>query len=91
MEKERSRSIITKALNQSFSPEFLNRLDEIITFDALDEQAIGKIVDIELIKLYKRINELGYQMILSDDAKQFLVAQGYDPQFGARPLKRAIQ
>lgn len=91
MEKERSRSIITKALNQSFSPEFLNRLDEIITFDALDEQAIGKIVDIELSKLYKRINELGYQMILSDDAKQFLVAQGYDPQFGARPLKRAIQ
>ena len=80
-----------KALSKQFSPEFLNRLDEIITFDQLDLEAIKQIIDIELKSLFKRINDLGYQVELSDEAKQFVAEKGYDVQFGARPLKRAIQ
>ncbi|MBQ8065018.1 MAG: ATP-dependent Clp protease ATP-binding subunit [Prevotella sp.] len=90
-DKEHARQIVQKALSKQFSPEFLNRLDEIITFDQLDLQAIKQIIDIELRGLFKRIGELGYQVDLSDEAKQFVAEKGYDVQYGARPLKRAIQ
>ena len=90
-DKEHARQIVQKALSKQFSPEFLNRLDEIITFDQLDLDAIKQIIDVELKGLYRRIGELGYQMELSDEAKQFVAEKGYDVQFGARPLKRAIQ
>lgn len=90
-DKEYARSIIQKSLSKQFSPEFLNRLDEIITFDQLDINAIKKIIDIELRGLYKRIEEMGYRITLSDKAKEFVASKGYDIQFGARPLKRAIQ
>ena len=90
-DKEYARSVIQKSLSKQFSPEFLNRLDEIITFDQLDLSAIKKIIDIELRGLYKRIEELGYHVQLTDAAKEFVATKGYDVQFGARPLKRAIQ
>ena len=90
-DKEYARSIIQKSLSRQFAPEFLNRLDEIITFDQLDLNAIKKIIDIELRGLYKRIGELGYNLEVSDTAKEFVATKGYDVQFGARPLKRAIQ
>ena len=90
-DKEHARQIVQKALSKQFSPEFLNRLDEIITFDQLDLDAIKRIIDIELSGLYKRIGDLGYTIELSDKAKQFVAEKGYDVQFGARPLKRAIQ
>lgn len=90
-DKEYSRSVITKALNKSFAPEFINRLDEIITFDQLSEEALKKIIDIELVGLYKRVENLGYRLVITDKAKKFLANKGYDVQFGARPLKRAIQ
>ena len=89
--KEYARSIIQKALSRQFAPEFLNRLDEIITFDQLDAKAIRRIVDVELDKLTKRISKNGYALTVTDSAKAFLASKGYDPQFGARPLKRAIQ
>lgn len=90
-DKEYARSIIQKSLSKQFAPEFLNRLDEIITFDQLDLEAIKKIIDIELKGLYKRIESLGYQLTITDNAKEFVATKGYDVQFGARPLKRAIQ
>ena len=90
-DKEHARQIVQKALSKQFSPEFLNRLDEIITFDQLDLCAIKQIIDVELKGLYKRIGDMGYQIELSDEAKQFVAEKGYDVQFGARPLKRAIQ
>lgn len=90
-DKEYARSIIQKSLSKQFSPEFLNRLDEIITFDQLDINAIKKIIDLELKGLYKRIEELGYHMTITEKAKEFVATKGYDIQFGARPLKRAIQ
>ena len=90
-DKEYARNIVQKALSKQFSPEFLNRLDEIITFDQLDLDAIKQIIDIELKGLYKRIEQIGYKISLSDDAKEFVATKGYDVQFGARPLKRAIQ
>ena len=90
-DKEHARSIVQKALSKQFSPEFLNRLDEIITFDQLDMNAIKQIIDIELKGLYQRIEQIGYQVELSDEAKEFVATKGYDVQFGARPLKRAIQ
>ena len=90
-DKEHARSIVQKALSKQFSPEFLNRLDEIITFDQLDLQAIKQIIDLELRGLLKRIGELGYQLDITDEAKAFVAEKGYDVQFGARPLKRAIQ
>ena len=90
-DKEHARQIVQKALSKQFSPEFLNRLDEIITFDQLDLEAIKQIIDVELKGLYKRINEMGFHVELSDEAKQFVAEKGYDVQFGARPLKRAIQ
>ena len=90
-DKEHARQIVQKALSKQFSPEFLNRLDEIITFDQLDLTAIKQIIDIELKGLYKRITDMGYTIDLSDEAKAFVAEKGYDVQFGARPLKRAIQ
>ena len=90
-DKEHARSIVQKALSKQFSPEFLNRLDEIITFDQLDLEAIKQIIDIELRGLYKRIGQIGYNIDLSEEAKEFVATKGYDVQFGARPLKRAIQ
>lgn len=90
-DKEYARSIIQKSLSRQFSPEFLNRLDEIITFDQLDLEAIKRIIDIELSGLFKRVEALGYSLTISDRAKEFVSTKGYDVQFGARPLKRAIQ
>ena len=90
-DKEFSRSVIQKALNKSFAPEFINRVDEIITFDQLSLEAITKIIDIELKGLYNRIESIGYKLIIEDKAKEFIATKGYDVQYGARPLKRAIQ
>ncbi len=90
-DKEYARSIIQKSLSKQFSPEFLNRLDEIITFDQLDLEAIKRIIDIELKGLVGRIKELGCNIRISNAAKEFVALKGYDVQFGARPLKRAIQ
>jgi ATP-dependent Clp protease ATP-binding subunit ClpC len=90
-DREHARSIVQKALSKQFSPEFLNRLDEIITFDQLDLDAIQRIIDVELKPLLKRIADLGYKVQLTDEAKQFVATKGYDVQFGARPLKRALQ
>ena len=90
-DKEFSRSVIQKALNKSFAPEFINRVDEIITFDQLSLEAITKIIDIELKGLYDRIESIGYKLVIDDEAKRFVAEKGYDVQFGARPLKRAIQ
>ena len=89
--KERSDSVIRKALNRSFSPEFLNRVDDIITFSSLGKNDILKIVDIELEMFYKRVEELGHKLIITDAAKNFVADAGFDIQYGARPLKRAIQ
>ena len=90
-DKEHSRSVIQKALNKSFAPEFINRIDEIITFDQLNLEAIKSIIDIELEGLYNRVENIGYKMVIEDKAKDFIATKGYDIQFGARPLKRAIQ
>jgi ATP-dependent Clp protease ATP-binding subunit ClpC len=90
-EKEHANSVIIKALNKSFAPEFINRLDEIVTFDQLDIASLEKIIDIELAGLYKRIEGCGYHLLLDQEAKRFVAEKGYDVQFGARPLKRSIQ
>ena len=90
-DKEYSRNVITKALNKSFAPEFINRLDEIITFDQLDLDALTRIIDIELKGLYSRVKNIGYKLVIDEDAKKCVATKGYDVQFGARPLKRAIQ
>lgn len=90
-DKERARSIIQKSLSRQFAPEFLNRLDEIITFDQLDNKAIRHIIDIELAALCKRLSTLGYTVTITDEAKDFISSKGFNQQFGARPLKRAIQ
>lgn len=89
--KEYSRSVVQKALNKRFAPEFINRIDEIINFDQLGLEAIVNIVDLELKQIVKRVNELGYTIDLTDEAKKHLAGKGYDIQFGARPLKRALQ
>lgn len=90
-EQEYSRSVIQKALNKSFAPEFLNRIDEIITFDPLSKEAIVRIVDIELKALCSRVNSIGYGLAVEDSVRNFIADKGYDVQYGARPLKRAIQ
>ena len=90
-EKEHANSVIRKALNKSFAPEFINRLDEIVTFDQLDIASLEKIIDIELAGLYKRIEGCGYHLLLDQEAKRLGAEKGYDVQFGARPLKRSIQ
>ena len=89
--KEYSRSVIQKALNKRFAPEFINRIDEIINFDQLGLDAIVNIVDLELEQIVKRVTELGYNIELTPEAKEFLANKGYDIQYGARPLKRALQ
>ncbi|MGN0221678.1 MAG: ATP-dependent Clp protease ATP-binding subunit [Prevotella sp.] len=90
-DKKHARNIVQKALSKQFAPEFLNRLDDIITFDQLDLDAIKQIVDIELKAVFARANELGYHLQITDAAKDFIAGKGYDVQFGARPLKRAIR
>lgn len=89
--KQQTRSIVEKALKKQFAPEFLNRLDDIIYFDQLSREDIQKIADIELKPLLRRISEMGYTLEISDSTKQQIVAEGYDVQYGARPLRRAIQ
>lgn len=89
--EEHSRSVIENALKKAFAPEFLNRIDDVVIFNSLDRDDIHKIIDIELEKLYSRINGLGYQVKMTDAAKDFITEKGFDAQFGARPLKRAIQ
>jgi ATP-dependent Clp protease ATP-binding subunit ClpC len=89
--EENSKAVIQNALRKAFSPEFLNRVDDMIMFRNLSREDIHKIIDLELDKLYSRITNLGYQIELSSEAKDFIVEQGYDEKFGARPLKRAIQ
>ena len=89
--KTQAQGVISKALNKAFSPEFLNRVDDIVMFDQLDRNAIDKIIDIELKEFYTRIEKLGFKLKLSPEAKDFIAEKGYDKNFGARPLKRAIQ
>ena len=89
--KERSRSVILKALNKAFAPEFLNRVDDIVMFNSLEKEDLFKIIDIELRGFMKRVAELGYELTITDEAKNFIVEKGFDRQYGARPLKRAIQ
>ena len=89
--KQQAHGVISKALNRAFSPEFLNRVDDIIMFDQLEKEAILKIIDIELKDYYSRIEKLGFQLHISDEAKSFMAEKGYDRNFGARPLKRSIQ
>jgi ATP-dependent Clp protease ATP-binding subunit ClpC len=91
MDSEFSRGVIQKALNRTFSPEFLNRVDEIVMFDQLNKETIKKIIDLELKGLFSRVISMGYKLELTDEAKDFIAEKGYDVQFGARPLKRAIQ
>ncbi|MDE6298078.1 MAG: AAA family ATPase, partial [Muribaculaceae bacterium] len=89
--KEQAHGVISKALNKAFSPEFLNRVDDIIMFDQLDKESIFKIIDIDLKDFYSRVEKLGYHLELTESAKNFIAEKGYDKNFGARPLKRAIQ
>lgn len=91
MQAELARGVITKELNKTFSPEFLNRIDDIITFDQLSKESIEKIVELELTKVYERVESLGYKLEITDCAKKFIADNGYDVQYGARPLKRAVQ
>jgi len=88
---EDSKSVIQGALKKTFSPEFLNRIDDVIIFNSLEQEDISKIIDISLKDLYKRINDLDFSLDLNDEAKKFVAEKGFDPQFGARPLHRAIQ
>jgi ATP-dependent Clp protease ATP-binding subunit ClpC len=90
-EQDNSRKVIEGALKKAFSPEFLNRVDDVIIFNALEKEDIEKIINIELQQLYSRIEEIGYKFKLSDSAKSFIAEKGYDKQYGARPLNRAIQ
>ncbi|MDE6019217.1 MAG: ATP-dependent Clp protease ATP-binding subunit [Muribaculaceae bacterium] len=90
-DKKQAQGVISKALNRAFSPEFLNRIDDIVMFDQLDKDAIFKIIDVELADFYGRVMKLGYELKLSDEAKDFIAEKGYDKNFGARPLKRSIQ
>lgn len=89
--EDNSKSIIENALKKTFAPEFLNRIDDVIVFNSLEKEDINLIIEIELKKLYARIKDLGYTLNLSDKAKTFIADKGFDKQFGARPLKRAIQ
>ncbi len=91
MDSEFSRSVIQKALNRTFAPEFLNRVDDIIMFDQLNKESIRSIIDLELKGLFGRVITLGYKLELTNEAKDFIADKGYDVQFGARPLKRSIQ
>lgn len=88
---ENARSVIENALKKAFAPEFLNRIDDVVIFNSLEREDIHKIIDIELVKLFSRIGSLGYNLTLSDKAKDFIAEKGFDKQYGARPLNRAIQ
>ncbi len=88
---DNSKGIVENALKKAFAPEFLNRIDDVIMFNSLEKQDIHKIIDIELAKLYGRLVALGYNVQLTEEAKNFIEEKGYDVQYGARPLKRAIQ
>ncbi len=88
---ENTRSVIENALKKAFAPEFLNRIDDVVIFNSLERDDIHKIIDIELAKLYDRINLIGYELTLSDKAKDYIAEKGFDKDYGARPLKRAIQ
>ena len=90
-DKEFNHGVLQKALNKAFAPEFLNRVDDIIMFDSLDEAAISRIIDVELAGFYKRLDNLGYGLTISESARNYIASKGYDTQYGARPLKRAIQ
>ena len=90
-DKDYARGVVQKALKNAFAPEFLNRIDDVIVFNALTKEDIHKIIDIELKGLMKRVGDLGYVGEISEEAREFLTEKGYDPQYGARPLKRAIQ
>jgi ATP-dependent Clp protease ATP-binding subunit ClpC len=90
-EADNARVVIQAALKKTFAPEFLNRIDDVIVFNALEREDIHKIIDIELAKLFTRIQDLGYNLTLSDEAKDYIVEKGFDKEYGARPLKRAIQ
>ncbi|HEU5146885.1 MAG TPA: ATP-dependent Clp protease ATP-binding subunit, partial [Chryseosolibacter sp.] len=90
-EEEAMKSTIQSALKRAFSPEFLNRLDDVIVFNSLQREDIHKIIDLSLGKLFSRITQIGYNVELTEKAKDFLSEKGYDHQFGARPLNRAIQ
>ena len=90
-DKDYSQSVLRKALNKAFAPEFLNRIDDVIMFDPLSKEAIFKIIDIELAGFNKRVKELGYTLTITDEAKNFIAEKGYDANYGARPLKRSIQ
>ncbi|MCB0398721.1 MAG: ATP-dependent Clp protease ATP-binding subunit [Winogradskyella sp.] len=90
-ESDHAKGVIENALKKAFAPEFLNRIDDVIVFNALEKEDIDKIIDIELVKLIKRIKDLGYDLILTDKAKEFIAEKGFDKQYGARPLNRAIQ
>lgn len=90
-DKEHARSVTTKALNKSFAPEFLNRVDEIVNFEQLEEDSLIKIIDLELKGLIDRVKGLGFELIVDDESKKFMAQKGYDLQYGARPLKRTIQ
>lgn len=90
-DKEHSRSVIQKALNKTFSPEFLNRIDEIVTFDTLDNKALRIIANLEVNKLIQRLANIGIEVTVDEQARDYISHKGYDPQYGARPLKRAVQ
>jgi len=90
-DQDNMKGVIQNALKKTFAPEFLNRIDDVVVFNALSREDIHKIIDIELDKLYARIDGLGYQLKLSKNAKDFIADKGFDKQYGARPLKRAIQ
>ena len=89
--EDNSKTVIQNALKRTFSPEFLNRIDDVIVFNSLDQAEIFKIIDITLADLDKRLTGMGFQLVLTEDAKKFVATKGFDPQFGARPLHRAIQ
>nr|WP_320000300.1 ATP-dependent Clp protease ATP-binding subunit [uncultured Draconibacterium sp.] len=90
-ENEHTKYVIQKALKKAFAPEFLNRIDDVVVFNQLEKKHIHSIIDIEIDGLYKRVESLNYKLKISPAAKDFIAEKGYDPQFGARPLKRAIQ
>src|SRR5699024_9409017 len=90
-EESYAKSVIENALKKTFAPEFLNRIDDVLIFNSLEREHIHKIIDIELDKLFSRIGDLGYRLELTDSAKDYIADKGYDKQYGARPLNRAIQ
>ncbi|MEG1377378.1 MAG: ATP-dependent Clp protease ATP-binding subunit, partial [Myroides sp.] len=90
-QEDLTKSVIENALKKAFAPEFLNRIDDVVVFNALEKEHIHKIINIEIEKLYERVNALGYQLELTTEALDFIADKGFDKQYGARPLKRAIQ